>query len=102
MGHDYGRIDVFAEEHEDGRKELGATIVKEKKNYVIYKVKFLMLFPKVIWKVIFWFSSQKSPSSIRHRDSNSQPSDYEPLPLTTRPVFPLSRPSAATPKKSFS
>ena len=56
MGHDYGRIDVFAEEHEDGRKELGATIVKEKKNYVIYKVKFLILFPKVIWKVIFWFS----------------------------------------------
>ena len=31
---------------------------------------------------------KKCPSSIRHRDSNSQPSDYESPPLTTRPKLP--------------
>ncbi len=39
MGHDYGVIDVYAEVHEDGAKEMGATIVGEKKNYEIYKVR---------------------------------------------------------------
>ncbi len=38
VGHNYGSIDVYAEIHEDGKKELGATIVGEKKNYEIYKV----------------------------------------------------------------
>ena len=28
---------------------------------------------------------KKCPSSIQHRDSNSQPSDYESPPFTTRP-----------------
>jgi hypothetical protein len=39
VGHDYGVIDVYAEVHEDGAKEMGATIVGEKKNYEIYKVR---------------------------------------------------------------
>ena len=30
----------------------------------------------------------KCPSGILHWDSNSQPSDYEPPPLTTRPGLP--------------
>ena len=30
----------------------------------------------------------KYPSSIRRRDSNSQPSDYESPPFTTRPGLP--------------
>ena len=33
---------------------------------------------------------EKCPSSIRRRDSNSQPSDYKSPPLTTRPGFPPS------------
>jgi hypothetical protein len=40
VGHDYGVIDVYAEVHEDGAKEMGSTIVGEKKNYEIYKVRF--------------------------------------------------------------
>ena len=32
---------------------------------------------------------KKCPSSIRHWDSNLQPSDYESPPLTTRPVLPV-------------
>jgi hypothetical protein len=39
VGHTYGVIDVYAEVHEDGAKEMGATIVGEKKNYEIYKVR---------------------------------------------------------------
>ena len=31
---------------------------------------------------------KKCPSSIRHQDSNSQPSDYESPPLPTRPGLP--------------
>ena len=31
---------------------------------------------------------KKCPSSIRHRDSNQQPPDYESPPLTTRPGLP--------------
>ena len=31
---------------------------------------------------------EKCPSSIQRRDSNSQPSDYESPPLTTRPGLP--------------
>ena len=31
---------------------------------------------------------EKCPSSIRRQDSNSQPSDYESPPLTTRPGLP--------------
>ena len=38
MGHNYGSIDVYAEIHEDGKKELGATIVGEKKNYEICSI----------------------------------------------------------------
>ena len=34
---------------------------------------------------------EKCPSSIGHRDSNSQPSDYEIPPLTTRPGLPPKR-----------
>ena len=33
---------------------------------------------------------KKCPSSIRHKDPNSQPSDYKPPPLTTRPGLPPS------------
>ena len=32
--------------------------------------------------------AKKCPSSIQRRDSNSQPSDYESPPLTTRPGLP--------------
>ena len=32
---------------------------------------------------------KKCPSSIRRQDSNSQPSDYQSPPLTTRPGLPL-------------
>ncbi len=39
MGHKYGVINVYEEVHEDGAKEIGATIVREKKNYEIYKVR---------------------------------------------------------------
>jgi hypothetical protein len=39
VGHNYGVIDVYAEVHEDGAKEMGATIVREKKNYEIFKVR---------------------------------------------------------------
>jgi hypothetical protein len=39
VGHTYGVIDVYAEVHEDGAKEIGATFVREKKNYEIFKVR---------------------------------------------------------------
>jgi hypothetical protein len=39
VGHDYGVIYVYVEVHEDGAEEMGATIVGEKKNYEIYKVR---------------------------------------------------------------
>jgi hypothetical protein len=38
VGHNHGVIDVYAEVHVDGAKEIGATIVREKKNYEIFKV----------------------------------------------------------------
>ena len=34
------------------------------------------------------YKCEKCPSSIWHWDSNSQPSDYESPPLTTRPKLP--------------
>jgi hypothetical protein len=39
VGHDYGVIDVYAEVHGDGAKEIGATIVREKNNYEIFMVR---------------------------------------------------------------
>jgi hypothetical protein len=39
VGNNYGVIDVYAEVHEDGAKEIGATIVRDKKNYEIFKVR---------------------------------------------------------------
>ena len=39
-------------------------------------------------KEVVFFGFFKRPSSILCRDSNSQPSDYESPPLTTRPGLP--------------
>jgi hypothetical protein len=46
VAHDYGVIDVFAESnHDDHKKELGASIIGEKKNYDIVKVSsYLIIF----------------------------------------------------------
>ena len=43
------------------------------------------LFNQTLLQFLQQVKCQKCPSNIRCRDSNSQPSDYESLPLTTRP-----------------
>ena len=40
------------------------------------------------YKILQQMNVKKCPSSIQRWDSNSQPSDYETPPLTTRPVLP--------------
>ena len=46
------------------------------------------LFKQTLLQFLQQIKWEKCPSSIRCRDSNSQPSDYESPPLTTRPGLP--------------
>ena len=48
----------------------------------------IFVFSNKHYKFYNKYECEKCPSSIRHRDSNSQPSDYESPPLTTRPGLP--------------
>ena len=49
---------------------------------------FIFVFSNKHYKFYNKYECEKCPSSIRHRDSNSQPSDYESPPLTTKPGLP--------------
>ena len=49
---------------------------------------FIFVFFKRTLQFLHQLNVKKCPSSIRCHDSNSQPSDYESPPLTTRPGLP--------------
>ena len=49
---------------------------------------FIFVFFKQTLQFFQQINVKKCPSSIRRQDSNSQPSDYESPPLTTRPGLP--------------
>ena len=49
---------------------------------------FIFVFSNKYYKFYNKYECEKCPSSIRHRDSNSQPSDNESPPLTPRPGLP--------------
>ena len=49
---------------------------------------FTFVFSNKHYKFLQQINVKNCPSSIRRRDSNYQPSDYESLPLTTRPGLP--------------
>ena len=49
---------------------------------------FIFVFSNTTLQFLKQINMKKYPSSIQRQDSNSQPSDYESPPLTTRPGLP--------------
>ena len=62
---------------------LASTNVSSRKHLPLFRLFSVFLNQPI--QIVQQINVEKSPSGIRHQDSNSRPSDYESPPLTTRP-----------------